>query len=99
MTGSFYPRLDNQQQTEISSITDIFHWCCGTTTDNEQYVLVTNEDMINNHLNKVQHLIEDDYVDLVTIVSSLQGYTQNVSGVLQKVHEGSFVNTITKHSK
>lgn len=53
--------------------------------DDELYVLMANENTVNKHLNNVQQLIKGDHVDLISMQTSLKGYTRKISDVLKWV--------------
>lgn len=80
----------------ISIIGDVFHWSCGTSTDEELHVLTANEETVNNHFNAVQQLIRADHTDLANTATTLQGYTTKVTNVLQQVLTAvqNFLNSI-----
>lgn len=43
----------------------------------------SDEKTINEHLKKVKHLIRGDHINLVNTAMTLQGYTANVTNLLQ----------------
>lgn len=72
-----YEKETSRAKRGIQILGNMVHFCCNVATEKQLKNLYTNEEMLNNQINKFKDVLASDHLDLQNITSELNKYTKN----------------------
>jgi len=73
----------NQSKRGIQLFGNLYYFCCNIATENQLKNIYTNEETLNQQINKFKVVFVSDHRDLINITIELNKYTKNTNNNIQ----------------
>jgi len=74
---------NNRSKRGIQLFGNLYHFCCYIATEKQLKNIYTNEEALNQQINKFKDVFVSDHKDLINITTELNKYTKNANNNIQ----------------
>uniref|UniRef100_A0A2S2N8T4 Envelope fusion protein n=1 Tax=Schizaphis graminum TaxID=13262 RepID=A0A2S2N8T4_SCHGA len=74
---------NNRSKRGIQLFGNLYHFCCNIATEKQLKNVYTNEEALNQQINKFKDVFVSDHRDLINITTELNKYTKNTNNNIQ----------------
>lgn len=86
--------LNSRSKRGIQFFGNLYHLCCNVATEKQLKTFYTNEEMLDQQINKFKNVFTSDHKDLTNITTELNKYTKNTKNNIKLLKDSfsKFIN-------
>ena len=86
--------LKSRSKRGIQFFGNLYHFCCNVATEKQLKTFYTNEEMLDQQINKFKNAFVSDHKDLINLTTDLNTYTKNTKNNMKLLRDSftKFIN-------
>ncbi|KAE9522252.1 hypothetical protein AGLY_017349, partial [Aphis glycines] len=86
--------LNSRSKRGIQFFGNLYHFCCNVATEKQLKTFYTNEELLDQQINKFKNVFASDHKDLTNITTELNKYTKNTKNNIKLLKDSfsKFIN-------